>query len=140
MKRYGPSTGGSWKAMLRRILTPSKVTKIEDLSTEVEGWEETYLETRLGARIKNFSLASGDGPMDIGQFGKKGKGKGKLSTGKGKEGKGKGKKGKGGSNQTANGKVDHMAKERWSFGGGAANKNQLPKKGEKGGSKGGKGR
>lgn len=41
LRRFDPSTGNRRRAMLRHILTPTKVTKVEDLSSALEAWEET---------------------------------------------------------------------------------------------------
>ena len=71
----------------------------EDMHSELS----TYLETRVGVKLKIESLGSskrGEDDMDVGAFGKdgkggKGKGKSKGSKGKGKGSKGKHGKGKG---------------------------------------------
>ena len=39
-KTYDPSTGGRRRALLRSVLNPSRVNKIEELSAAVESWEE----------------------------------------------------------------------------------------------------
>ena len=39
-KRYDPSTGGRRRALLRSVLNPSRVNKMEELSAAVESWEE----------------------------------------------------------------------------------------------------
>ena len=41
LRRFDPRTGNRRRAMLRHILTPTKVTKVEDLSSALEAWEET---------------------------------------------------------------------------------------------------
>ena len=222
LRRFDPTTGGRRRAMLRHILNPNKITKIEELSAALEQWEElvrqyesrkkadgtrhqldeeikvsvlehlcppeierhlqlnrtrysnytdvrqelvTYLETKLGSKIKNFTLTGGDNggpqPMDVGAFEKGGKSKGKHKgkKGDGKKGNSKGKggkgspKGKGGKNSGGSGgsgkgsketrachncgKTGHLQKDCWSAGGGSANKGQKPKAAPK--SKGGKG-
>ena len=78
-------------------LNRSKFVDFNDMHAELS----TYLETRVGVRLKIESLGSskrGEDDMDIGAFGK-GKGKGGKFGGKGKGksdgGKGKGFKGKG---------------------------------------------
>ena len=39
-RRYDPSTGGRRRALLRQVLTPQKCSKIEELSSSIELWEE----------------------------------------------------------------------------------------------------
>ena len=39
-RRFDPSTGGRRRAVLRNVLSPSRVGNIEDLSAAVESWEE----------------------------------------------------------------------------------------------------
>ena len=39
-KRCDPSTGGRSRALLRSVLSPSRVGRVEDLSAAVESWEE----------------------------------------------------------------------------------------------------
>ena len=40
-RRFDPATGGRRKALLRSVLSPNKVVKLEDLSAALETWEET---------------------------------------------------------------------------------------------------
>ena len=167
-KRYDPSTGGRRRALLRSVLNPSRVNKIEELSAAVESWEEqvrqyenrrkpdgsrptldedirvailesicpaeverhlqlnqarfadydegrkelsSYLETRIGLKLKPGSSSNEQGPtpMDIGAFGGGGKGKGK------------------GADRRAIkchncGKPGHIKSECWAPGGGQAGK------------------
>ena len=39
-RRYDPSTGGRRRALLRQVLTPQKCSKVEELSSSIELWEE----------------------------------------------------------------------------------------------------
>eukprot|EP00435_Cladocopium_sp_Y103_P038376 s510_g10.t1 len=40
VRRYDPTTGGRRRTMLRHILNPNKVNKLEELSNAIEQWEE----------------------------------------------------------------------------------------------------
>ena len=39
-KRFGPSTGGRRRALLRSVLSPNRCNKVEELSAAVENWED----------------------------------------------------------------------------------------------------
>lgn len=41
VRRYDPTTGGRRRLMLRHILNPAKCSKLEDLSSAIENWEES---------------------------------------------------------------------------------------------------